>query len=126
MIYDHVPNSLISMGMKFIMEKIYNKLVRDNIPEIIIANNGTPVARILDDEEYKRALEEKLNEEYEEVISSYGNDRCEELADMIEVIRSLSGLENKTLEEIIRIADEKKAKRGGFDKKIYLEKVIER
>ena len=126
MIYDHVPNSLISMGMKFIMEKIYNKLVRDNIPEIIIANDGAPVTRILDDEEYKRALEEKLNEEYEEVISSYGNDRCEELADMIEVIRSLSGLENKTLEEIIRIADEKKAKRGGFDKKIYLEKVIER
>ena len=114
------------MGMELIMEKTYNKLVRDKIPEIIIANNGTPVTRILDEAEYRRALEEKLNEEYEEVISSYGNDRCEELADMIEVIRTLSGLENKTLEDIIRIADEKKEKRGGFDKRIYLEKVVER
>ena len=60
------------------------------------------------------------------MISSDGCDRCEELADMIEVIRALAKLENKTLEEIISLADDKRAKRGGFDKKIYLEKVIER
>ena len=108
------------------MERIYNKLVRDGIPDIIISNNETPVTGILDDAEYKKALEEKLYEEYEEVISSDGCERCEELADMIEVIRALAKLENKTLEEIISLADEKRAKRGGFDKKIYLEKVIER
>ena len=107
------------------MERIYNKLVRDNIPDIIISNNETPVTRILSDEEYKKALEEKLYEEYEEVISSDGSDRCEELADMIEVIRSLAKLENRTLEEIISLAKEKRANRGGFDNKNYLEKVIE-
>ena len=38
----------------------------------------------------KKALEEKLYEDYEEAISSDGSDRCEELADMIEVIRALA------------------------------------
>ena len=107
------------------MERIYNKLVRDNIPEIIAANNETPVTRILNDEDYKTALEEKLKEECEEVLTSEGDERCEELADMIEVIRSLAVLENATLEEIIKLADAKKTKRGGFDKKIFLESVIE-
>ena len=107
------------------MERIYNKLVRDNIPDIIISNGETPVTGTLDDAEYKKALEAKLLEEYEEVISSGGADRCEELADMIEVIRSLSGLENRTLEDIISLADKKRADRGGFDGKVFLEKVIE-
>lgn len=105
------------------MDRIYNKLVRDNIPDIIRANGETPVTRILDDKEYKKALEEKLYEEYEEVISSEGSERCEELADLIEVIRSLAKLENRTLEDITTMADEKKAKCGGFDEKVFLEKV---
>lgn len=107
------------------MERIYNKLVRDNIPDIIISNNETPVTGILNDAEYKKALEDKLYEEYQEVISAEGSDRCEELADMIEVIRALAKLENKSLEEIISMAEEKRAKRGGFDKKIFLEKVTD-
>ena len=46
------------------LEKVYNKLVRDNIPEIIIEDNQVPVTRVLDKEEYKKALEEKILEEY--------------------------------------------------------------
>ena len=106
------------------MERTYNKLVRDNIPDIIISNQETPVTRILNDEEYKKALEDKLFEEYEEVISADGTERCEELSDMIEVIRSLARLENRSLEDIIDLADEKRAERGGFDNKIFLEKVL--
>ena len=40
--------------------------------------------------------------------------------------QELNTLENKTIEDIIRLAEEKRAERGGFDNKIYLEKVIER
>ena len=108
------------------MERIYNKLVRDNIPEIIILSGETPVTRILNDADYKTALEEKLHEEYEEVISSEGAEKLEELADMIEVIRALAKAEGKTLEEIVALADQKRDKRGGFDKKIFLEKVVEK
>ena len=106
------------------MERIYNKLVRDNIPDIIKGNEEMPVIRVLDDTSYKSELEKKLYEEYKEVIESKGIDRIEELADMIEVIKALASLENKTLDDVIKTADEKSQKRGAFDKKIFLEKVI--
>lgn len=50
------------------MERIYNKLVRDNIPNIIISKKEVPVTRVLNNEEYRKELEKKLYEEYNEVI----------------------------------------------------------
>lgn len=107
------------------MERIYNKLVRDKIPYIIKEQGETPVVRTLNEIEYKNELEKKLYEEYKEVIESTGDERIEELADMLEVIRSLANLENKHLNDVIEIADKKNEKRGAFEEKIFLEKVIE-
>ncbi len=107
------------------MERVYNKLVRDKIPNIISSKGETPVFKVLDEVDYKSQLEKKLYEEYKEVIESSGTDRTEELADMLEVIKALANLEDKSLEDIIKIADEKSEKRGAFEKKIFLEKVIE-
>ena len=107
------------------MERIYNKLVRDKIPNIIKEKKETPVVKILDDDEYKEALEKKLYEEYQEVIKASGEDRVEELADMLEIIKALAKLENKTLDDVIEIANKKVDKRGAFEEKIFLEKVIE-
>lgn len=45
---------------------------------------------------------------------------------MLEVIRALANLENKNLNEVIVIADKKNEKRGAFEEKIFLEKVIEK
>ena len=106
------------------MEKVYNKLVRDNIPNIIKSNGEIPITRILDNDEYKKELENKLYEEYQEVLSSSGDDRIEELADMLEIIKTLANLENKTLNDVILVAEQKNKKRGAFDEKIYLEKVV--
>lgn len=108
------------------MERIYNKLVRDNIPDIIESKGETPVTKILDDNTYKIELEKKLNEEYQEVLTASGDDRVEELADMLEIIRALAKLEGKSLQNVIEIADVKSEKRGAFEKKIFLERVIEK
>ena len=108
------------------MEKVYNKLVRDNIPNIIKNNGGEPFTRILTDEEYKIELEKKLYEEYNEVLNTQNTEeRIEELADMIEIISSLALVEGKNLDVVLEYAKRKSIKRGGFEKKIYLEKVIE-
>lgn len=106
------------------MEKVYNKLVRDNIPNIIKSNGEIPITRILDNDEYKKELENKLYEEYQEVLNSSGDDRIEELADMLEIIKALANLENKTLNDVIFVSEQKNKKRGAFDEKIYLEKVV--
>lgn len=107
------------------MERIYNKLVRDNIPNIIKSKGETPVTRILSEDEYKNELEKKLYEEYKEVLEASGSDRIEELADMLEIISALAKIESKTLDDIILVAEQKNKKRGAFNEKIFLEKVIE-
>lgn len=107
------------------MEKIYNKLVRDKIPEIIENDGETPIVRVLNDNEYKKELEKKLKEEYEEVLLAKDKkERLEELADMLEVIRTLALLEDEDIQSVINIMDKKREKRGGFTKKIFLEKTI--
>ncbi len=106
------------------MEIVYNKLVRDNIPDIIKNNKEIPFTKVLDDDEYKTELDKKLLEECNEVLSSVGNDRLHELADVIEVVSALAKIEGKNLNDVINIANEKSNKRGAFDKKIFLEKVI--
>ena len=101
----------------------YKKLVRDKIPEIIKQNGEIPIIRTLSEEEYKTELEKKLLEECREVIDSKGEERLEELSDLLEVMISLAKIENKTLEDIINVCKIKRQKRGSFDKMIYLENV---
>ncbi len=108
------------------MERVYNKLVRDHIPDIIESNGEIPITRILSDAEYRAELERKLNEEYHEVLDASGKDRLEELADMLEIIKYLAKAEDSTLEEVLTIAEEKSLKRGAFEEKIFLEKVLEK
>jgi len=105
---------------------MYQKLVRDKIPEIIKNNGEEKITKKLTDEEYKKELEKKLYEEYNEVLNSKGNDRIEELADMLEVISSLATLEGESLDKVIEVAKTKSKKRGSFNEKIFLENVIKK
>ena len=64
-----------------------------------------------------------MKEEYEEfLIAEKKSERLEELADMLEVIRTLALLEDEDIQFIIDIMDKKREKRGGFTKKLFLEK----
>ncbi len=107
------------------MEQIYNKLVRDNIPNIIKGNGEIPITRILDETEYISHLENKLLEETQETLNAKGDDRLEEFADLIEVIKALASTQNATLDEILNIAEIKNKKKGAFNNRILLEKVID-
>ena len=105
------------------MEKVYNKLIRDNIPSIIKRDGRKATTRILDDEEYKIELYKKLLEEANEVIGANNSEEVlEEMADVLEVLRAIAVMNNKSIEDIINIAKQKRLKRGGFEKRIFLEK----
>lgn len=96
---------------------VYNKLVRDKIPEIIRSNGETPDFRILSDEEYLLALEQKLDEE----VSEYHRDKnAEELADILEVVFALADAIGCSREELMEIYRKKHDARGGFEKRYYL------
>lgn len=101
---------------------MYNKLVRDNIPDIIKKNGATPIVRILDDEEYFKELNRKLKEELNEYLD--GND-IEELADLYEVMLAILDYKKISLMEFDIIRKMKVEKRGAFKNKIYLESVID-
>lgn len=103
--------------------KNINKLVRNNIPDIIKNSNGSPIFRILSEDEFVIAIFDKFYEEIEEVKSSRGASRCEELADMIELINTLAILEGKNLDHIIELSKLKTQTNGSFDNRIFLKKI---
>ena len=100
--------------------KIYNKLVRDKIPEIINANNEICEVEILSDADYVCQLEKKLLEEVNEFISASADTEKEELADVFEVVLAIIKAKGFNFEEIESIRSHKAQVRGGFDKKVYL------
>lgn len=102
---------------------IYNKLVRDKIPENINkGNNKKAIYRILDEKEYIKELNKKLLEEANEFIEE--NDK-EELADLFEVIEAIIKYKDIDKNEVEEIKKNKKIKKGAFKEKIYLEYVEE-
>ena len=96
---------------------VYNKLVRDKIPEIIEKNGGKCVCRTLNDEEYIAMIDAKLNEE---LVEYYEGKNIEELADLIEVIYAAAKARGYTIAELEEVRAKKAEKRGGFDKRILL------
>ena len=103
-------------------ERIVNKLVRDNIPDIIREKGETPVIRTLSDEEYVQCLEAKLREEVEEFLAEKNLD---ELGDILEVLEELAHMAGWRDGEIRHTREEKAQRSGVFRERVFLEKVIE-
>lgn len=105
------------------MAKIYNKLVRDRIPEIIESDGRECTTEILPDDRYRQMLDAKLNEELAEYQESKS---LEELADLLEVMRAVVKARGWSWEQLEQARQEKAVRRGGFEKKILLKEVREK
>jgi predicted house-cleaning noncanonical NTP pyrophosphatase (MazG superfamily) len=96
----------------------YDKLVRDRIPDIIMAKGESCMTHIADEAEYEAKLFEKLREEANELVrdKSVG-----EIADVLEVIDAIAALKGFSKEEIDAIKQKKFEERGGFSGRVILE-----
>jgi predicted house-cleaning noncanonical NTP pyrophosphatase (MazG superfamily) len=104
------------------MGKVFHKkLVRDKIPEIIEKNGDVCETRILNDWEFEIELRKKLVEESEEVLNCSKEKLVDELADVLEIVSSLADNNQIKMEDVEKEMRLKREKRGGFDKKIFLE-----
>ncbi|WHY79939.1 nucleoside triphosphate pyrophosphohydrolase [Neobacillus sp. WH10] len=100
---------------------VYNKLVRDRIPEIIKSTGSQCSFKILNYEEYIHSLKQKGFEELNEYINSETNEEAiEELADLLEIIHALAEYHGSSFEKVEDIRKSKLGKRGGFKEKFYL------
>jgi predicted house-cleaning noncanonical NTP pyrophosphatase (MazG superfamily) len=97
--------------------KVYDKLVRDRIPEVIASRGGTCSTRVADTEEYGRRLIEKLHEEVEEFTR---DKNAEELADILEVIRALCSHFGFDPKEVETLRAKKELERGSFKRRLVL------
>ena len=101
--------------------KIYDKLVRDRIPEIIKNSGNHCEVEIVSDEVALEYLYKKLNEEVSELLE---DKNLEEIADVVEVLFAIGKKYGYSEEDILNRKDEKKAKSGGFENNIILKKTL--
>ncbi len=103
---------------------IYNKLVRDRIPEIIEEEGKSCSTSILNDEQYLEELKNKSFEELEEyTYAATDADAIEELADVLEIIHVLAACHGSTFEQLEKVRQRKAKERGSFQEKIFLHEV---
>lgn len=100
--------------------EVYNKLVRDKIPEIIDKSGKNCLIGVLNNQEYLAQLDKKLDEEISEFRQT---PNVEELADIIEVIYAIASARGISSDEIESARLEKLRERGGFAKRIFLKEV---
>lgn len=96
----------------------YNKLVRDDIPAIIMKGGNTPVYHRADEKEYWEKLKEKFCEEVKEFCES---ESVEEMADVFEVITAILETKGWILEDVIGLQQKKRERCGAFKERIILD-----
>lgn len=101
--------------------KVYNKLVRDRIPDIILSSGDTPLTTILSKHEFEESLKRKLAEETQEFLES---EEVEELVDIFQVILAILDEKGISFEEFEKRCRKKVFEKGEYKKRIFLISVI--
>lgn len=104
------------------MKKVfYNKLIRDKIPEKLRNIHKAFEIRKLDEDEFQKALLEKLKEESSGVANAQSREELiGELADLQAVMDEVKKNQGISLEEMDAVIKSNQDKKGGFDEKIWL------
>ena len=103
-------------------EIVYPKLVRDLIPMIIKQNDGVEVPlKVLSDKEFELYLKKKAIEEATELVNADTDSHIlEEIADLREILDTLEKFKGFTPEQVRAVQDEKRQKRGAFEKRLLM------
>lgn len=103
--------------------KLFRKLIRDKMPEILAREGKEIKTRVLeDDKEYGEWLRRKLLEEVQEMVEK-PHDRAfhvERLAYLEELIGIIAGLKGISSEEITKTKEKIITERGSFRKRLLL------
>jgi predicted house-cleaning noncanonical NTP pyrophosphatase (MazG superfamily) len=99
--------------------RIFNKLIRDHIPDGIEKNRNYEVV-VMSDDEFDLALREKLVEEAQEARQAGVTELIFELADVQEVMQALMELHQITPAQLEYEQRKKHQSRGGFEKRLKL------
>jgi predicted house-cleaning noncanonical NTP pyrophosphatase (MazG superfamily) len=101
---------------------VHSKLVRDKIPQIILAQKRQPIYHVATEKEYGEYLMKKLQEEVNEFFEA---ENKEELADVMEVIYAICQHKQFDLSDIEKVRMKKKEERGAFNDRLILDQIIE-
>lgn len=99
--------------------KVYDKLVRDRIPEIIESSGNKCEIEVVSDEIALEYLYKKLSEEVSELLEDKNLD---EIADVMEVLFAIGSKYGYSEEDVLNRRNEKRDSRGGFENNLILNK----
>jgi predicted RNase H-like nuclease/predicted house-cleaning noncanonical NTP pyrophosphatase (MazG superfamily) len=102
--------------------KVYNKLIRDKIPQIIEQSGKKAMIEKVSGAEYLDLLNAKLGEELQEYLDSQS---VEELADLVEVVYAILDYKGVSRQQFEGIRKQKVEERGAFRDKLLLKEVID-
>ncbi len=112
------PRPLCSTNMR--KRYYHQKLIRDKIPEKIKESGGDYEVRVLGKTEFEKELKKKLLEESKELAIAPKEELLNELADVLELAKSLASHYKIPFPKVEKFQEEKRKKRGGFKKKLFL------
>ena len=103
------------------MRNTYNKLVRDNIPEIIRQHGDTCQTETMTESEFQWALRQKVVEEAQEVMQATTHSNLvQELADLYEVVDMLLQTNDITPDMLRTEQERRRVTLGSFAQRIKL------
>lgn len=112
------------MGNRPLPPKVYRKLVRDKIPEIIRREGKTPFISELNIAQFNDALGLKVLEEAHEFFHCWKAERTQELlkeaADLLEVMQAAVKIRGLQWDDVLREREKRCAERGAFFKRLFL------